>query len=312
LLCLVYLLTVVVRIALKEEWPTSWCMVWLVSLASFYAIPLTFQGGQVNFMAVAAAAFARVWARERDLQGGAQILCAGAIFVATLIKTYPVLLLIVFLVRGDFKVLIWFFIFMAADALLAWLTVPREVWWSWIHDVMPTGRFGVPTFGLPARAGAWNQSLNGALSRMVSESMTATLGPFVRATVLGLAIAVCWTSRRSEQRGYYDLGFGMITVATFLIAPVSWFHHFVFLIPALCAFASVLNRSEYRGAIPWCIALLITTILISVRWPIVQSHPTHPLVDTIVMTVPILGPLALFGMFAILPFYIWRVRDRNL
>ena len=304
-LCLIYMLFVVINTAEEEQWPMSWRMVGLVSLASFSAIPMTFQAGQVNFMTTAAILFAWTTARRSDLRGGSAVACAGALLVATLLKTYPVLLLIVFLVRGDFKVVAWFAAFMAADALLAWLTIPHEVWRAWFVNVMPTGRFGVTTFGLYPPSAAWNQSLNGALSRMVGERMTTTLGPFVQVAVLGFTAAVCWTFRRSERRGFYDLGFGAILSATFLIAPVSWFHHFVFLIPALTALAAILNRSNLRDSIGWCSALFISTSLIAVTWPIITTHPNHRAIDAITMTLPLLGPLVLFAMFAVLPFELW-------
>lgn len=304
-LCLAYMLFVVIRTAQEEEWPMVWRMVGLASLASFSAISLTFQAGQVNFMATAAILFAWMTVRQSDPRGGREVACAVALLVATLLKTYPILLLIVFLVRGDFKVVAWFAAFMAADALLAWLTIPHEVWRAWIVNVMPTGRFGATTFGLYPPSAAWNQSLNGALSRIVGTHTTAALGPFVQAAVLGFATAVCWTFRRRPRREFYDLGFGTILTVTFLIAPVSWFHHFVFLIPALAAFASILNRSDRRDSIGWCSALIISTILIAVTWPTIYTHPNHQVVDAITMTLPILGPLGLFAMFAILPFELW-------
>ena len=87
----------------------------------------------------------------------------------------------------------------------------------------------------------------------------------------------------------YDLGFGTTIVASFLIAPMSWFHHFVFLIPALAAFASILNFTEWRQSIRWNSALLLVTVMISVRWPIVMGdyRAAHPL-----MRIPLLGNIA--------------------
>lgn len=304
-LCLAYLLFVVIRTAQEEKWPMGWCMVGLASLASFSAIAQTFDAGQVNFIATAAILFAWMTVRKSDPQGGREVACAAALVVATLVKTYPALLLIAFLVRGNFKVVAWFAALMAVDALLAWLTIPHEVWRAWIVNVMPTGRFGAATFGLSAPSSAWNQSLNGALSRIIGEHATATLGPYVQAVVLGFTTAVCWTFRRRPRQEFYDLGFGAILTVTFLIAPVSWFHHYVFLIPALAAFASMLNRSDRRDSIGWSSSLIISTILIAVTWPTINTHPNHQTVDAIAMTLPILGPLGLFVMFAILPFELW-------
>ena len=85
---------------------------------------------------------------------------------------------------------------------------------------------------------------------------------------------------------FYDLGFGTMSVASFLIAPLSWFHHFVFLIPALAAFAAILNLTEWRDSIGWNSALLLVTILIAVKWPIIFSND---LAARILGMLPILG-----------------------
>ncbi len=306
-LCLTYVLFVVIWTAEEQQWPMSWRVVSLVVLTSFSAIYDTFQNGQVNIIATAAILF--VWLRARESREGSGIACACAILIATLLKTYPVLLLVLFLIRRDFKVIAWFAIFAAGDALLSWMTVPREVWRTWIVDVMPTGRFGVQPRGLFPPSSPFNQSLNGALSRVIGEVRAGRIGMIVQGVVLGWTALICWTFRNQGRREYYDVGFGVMAVASFLIAPLSWFHHFVFLIPALAAFASILNSSKWRDSISWNSALLFTTILISVRWPIVirDSRAARAL-----MTLPILGPLSLFAMFGALSFGLrWRAAARD-
>ena len=76
----------------------------------------------------------------------------------------------------------------------------------------------------------------------------------------------------------------------------------MFLIPALAAFASILNRTEWRDSIGWNSALLFVTILIAVKWPIIFSND---LAARILGMLPILGPLALFAMFTALPVVLW-------
>jgi alpha-1,2-mannosyltransferase len=299
-LCLVYVLFVVIRTAEEEQWPKSWRLVSLVALTSFSAIDLTFNTGQVNIIATAAIVFA--WMSARESGGRGEVASAAGLLIAILLKTYPALLLLPFLIRRDFKVLGWFAVFAAGDALLSWITVGHAVWQAWIVNVMPTGRFGITPYGLFPPSALSNQSLNGALSRMLGEATTAELGPFVQAAVLGLTILACWTFRRQGRRGFYDYGFGAMSVASFLIAPLSWYHHFVFLIPALVAFASILNLSEYHDSLGWNSALLSITIMISLKWPIIFSGDPAA---RVLRMLPILGPLALFAMFTALPLVLW-------
>ena len=101
--------------------------------------------------------------------GGGEVACAAALLIATLLKTYPVLLLFAFLIRRDFKVVAWFTIFAAGDALLSWITVPR---WSmaWLdRQCNADGSIWHSPYGLFRHRRMWNQSLNGALSRMLGE-----------------------------------------------------------------------------------------------------------------------------------------------
>lgn len=319
-LCLVYVLFVVIRTAEEEQLPKSWRLVSLVALMGFYAIYSNFLHGQVNTMATAAIVFA--WMKARANSGGGEVACAAALLIAILLKTYPVLLLMPFLIRRDFKVVAWVAIFAAGDALLSFITIPREAWQTWIFKVMPTGRFGITPYGLSPLELPYNQSLNGALSRVLGDRTTAELGPLVQVLVLGLTVIAVWTFRRQSRREFYDLGFGATIVASCLIAPLSWFHHFVFLIPALAAFASILNLTEWRDSIVWTSSLLLITVMISVRWPIAMGdyRTAHPLMRLPIlgnfaldpraahalMTVPSLGPLALFAMFAALSFELWR------
>ncbi len=317
--CLVYVLFIVIRTAEVEQWPKSWRFVGLVALLGFYAIYSNFQHGQVNLIASAAIVFA--WMRARENGGGSDIVTAAALSIAIFIKVYPILLLMPFLIRRDLRVVAWVALFAAGDALLSYLTVPREAWQTWIFKVMPTGRFGMTPYGLSPLQLPYNQSLNGTLSKLLGQGRTEELGPWLPMLVLGLAALAVWTFRRQGRRRFYDLGFGTTIVASFLIAPMSWFHHFVFLIPALAAFASILNSTEWRHSIRWKSALLLVTVMISVRWPIVMgdyqaAHPiirlpilgnfaSDPRVALALMTIPSLGPLALFAMFAVLSLLPW-------
>src|SRR5579863_1375198 len=109
--------------------------------------------------------------------------------------------------------------------------------------------------------------------------------------MVAFTIFLCWTFRREDQRQYYDFGFGAVVVATFLVAPLSWLHHYVFLIPALAAYASILNRSERRDSEWSQLSLLLVTILLSMVWPEVDSVHQGA---RVVMTLPISGPIVLF------------------
>ena len=300
--CLLYVAYAVLQMA-EDEWPLSWQAVTVVALASFQAIGLTFLHGQVNLMATAAVLFA--W---REIRNDARnpMACAMALFAASLLKTYPALLLIAFIIRGEVKVVAWFVVLGLVDLMVSWFTIPLSVWRTWLVSVVPSGHFGTTPHGLFAPSAGLNQSLNGAFSRLIGEGPTARMEAPVQLFLLAVVVLVCWFSRRDDRMKFYDTTFSVIIVAAFLIAPLSWFHHFVFLIPALTAYAAGLRRSEWRDSRYLQIALLCTTVLLAIAWP---EFDTARMSARLVMTVPIIGPLALFALCAIPPEMFFRVRD---
>lgn len=306
--CVIYIAFTAIRIADDEQWPMLWRMVGLIALTGFNAIGLTFMFGQVNLMATAAILFA--WKKARRSGGGSEAAIAVAMLIATMLKTYPALLVIPFMLRRDFKVVAWFIILAAADLLLVAMTTRHGVWHFWIFQVLPTSRFGLTPMGLFPPSHPANQSLNGALSRVLGEGRAAEFGTTVQLAMLGTATLVCWLMREKDRREFYDFGFGLIIVATFLIAPLSWFHHLVFLIPALLACASIVNRDELRDSIGWRFALLLATVMIALPWP--ELDPEHHMA-AFINTLPIAGPLVLFAMLAALPLVLsWRAARLEL
>ena len=75
-----------------------------------------------------------------------------------------------------------------------------------------------------------NQSLNGALRRLTSPSGSLWLWVCVAAIVAGLGLAVAVAASRSGQE---ILGVTVTAVTGLLISPVSWTHHWVWVVPLL-------------------------------------------------------------------------------
>ena len=296
---LVLLTFVILDTAETQAWPREWWIVAIITLMAFDAINTTVQNGQVNL--IAAAAVLCAWQRAR--KGQAAIVCAIALLVATLLKVLPVLLIVPFLVRRDWKVVSWFALLLASTTAVAWVTVSPDVWRAWVSDVLPSGHFGETPWGLFPPSDPRNQSLNGALSRLLGEAATAEIGNIVQLGVLGLTAFALSLRLRDDRANFYDFGFGITICATFLVAPLSWLHHYVFLIPALVCLASLLNSAgPVRPA--WIVGLLLATIAIAVEWPLLSSanNVTHRLI----MTIPIVGPAGLMLIYTA-----WSLANRR-
>jgi hypothetical protein len=292
LLCLIYLFLAVLKTAEEEQWPASWWLVSIVTLTAFYGIAQTLQYGQVNLVATAGLAYA--WRSTRAGTGHAFAVAAG-LFVATLLKTYPVLLLLAFVMRRDWKVVAWFVLLGVADLALTGATVSADVWRVYLGEVVPSGRFGITPRGLSDDTLVWSQSLNGALVKLASEAVAAKIGAAVQLVVLILAGLALLRRRHDDRRRFYDFSIGLLMVVAFLITPLAWSHHYVFLIPALACFASLLNGARPAGR-GWYVWLLLATVAIAVKWPELFAHDRA---TKFVMALPIAGPLALLAMFLV-------------
>lgn len=297
--CLVYLFFGILKTAEEDAWPWFWRIVAIVALTSFYGIAQTLSYGQVNLIATAGLIYTWRSARAGDSNAFG---CALGLFIATLIKTYPALLLLAFFVRRDWKVVGWFLLLAAADLAVTAATVPTEVWRVYLGEVVPSGRFGVMPRGLSEDTLVWSQSFNGALVKLAGALVTQKIGTAVQLVAVALAALALLLRRHDRRQQFYDLGLGLLMVTAFLNAPLAWSHHYVFLIPALACFAALLNSARLRSG-PWTVALLLATIAIAVKWPELYAHD---LPTKLVMTLPISGPLILLILFMT-----WSVRDRG-
>ena len=297
--CLFYLFFGILKAAEEDSWPWSWRIISIVALTAFYGIAQTLSYGQVNLIATAGLMYA--WRSARLGEGNA-FRCALGLFVATLIKTYPALLLLAFVVRRDWKVVGCFAALGAVDLAYTWATVPADVWQVYLGEVVPSGRFGVTPRGLSPETLVWSQSLNGALVKLAGVLVTEKIGLAVQIVVVALATLALLLRRHDDHRQFYDLGFGLLMVTAFLIAPLAWSHHYVFLISALACFAGLLSRNPPRSQ-AWSMMLLLATVAIAVKWPELFAHdlPTR-----LVMTGPIIGPVVLLAMFMT-----WSLRARS-
>lgn len=297
--CLVYLFFGILKTADEDGWPLAWRIVAIVALTSFYGIAQTLSYGQVNLIATAGLIYTWRSARagERNAFG-----CALGLFIATLIKTYPALLLLAFIVRRDWKVVGLFALLAAVDLAFTWATVPADVWRVYLGEIVPSGRFGVTPRGLSPDTLVWSQSFNGALVKLAGELVTQKIGTAVQLVAVGLATLALLLRRHDRRQQFYDLGLGLLMVTAFLNAPLAWSHHYVFLIPALACFAALLNSAPPQGR-AWSIALLVATIAIAAKWPELYAHD---LPTKLVMTLPISGPLILLVLFMT-----WSLRARS-
>jgi alpha-1,2-mannosyltransferase len=110
------------------------------------------------------------------------------------------------------------------------LLVPGVVWQDWLANVLPAGGYGRTPAGLFSPAVSWNQSLNGYIARAFSEG-SAPLTYAVAGLVAAISGVAVWQGSRIHADSL-DRTMMVALPAMFLLAPLSWEHHLVYLLPA--------------------------------------------------------------------------------
>lgn len=203
----------------------------------------TLSFGQVNALLMAAVAYDVLNRHDRWPRG----LLIG---IAISIKLTPAGFLLLFLLRRDWRALATTLLAAAASVGLAWLITPRDSAEYWLHTLAETGRIGAPYF-------AGNQSLKGLVFRMgFGESASTVL--WLALSVVAVILAAVWMRR---LLGDGDLVTALLVnaAAILLVSPISWTHHWVWVVPALlvafCAIADGRRSPLFAGTVAFAVVL---------------------------------------------------------
>ncbi len=206
----------------------------------------TLNYGQINLfltaLLMAGAVSARSW------WAGATVgLAAG-------IKLVPAITGLYYLLHRRWTVLVWAVAVFAATAVLMLAIIPHETWSYFTHLIFDPGRTG-PVWSVI------NQSLRGALARLAGHDVsTAWVLASLVAVVLGGWAA--WMSTRAGDRMAALLA---VQFTGLLISPISWSHHWVWVLPLLvwAFFGPRADRVAVR-ILAWAWLVATVSYLISV------------------------------------------------
>lgn len=180
-------------------------------------VRLTLAYGQINLV-LAAILMAGMVRASGIVAGGAVGVTAGT-------KLTPAISGLYFLAARRFGAAAWAFVIFLVTVAVGFLIGPGQslrYWWSQAHDAGQNVPIGT----------VMNQSLRGALSRTVGADVGAS-APWlvVAALVIGLSGIALWWAMRAGDR------LAGVVVVQFLglqLSPISWNHHWVWMVPALC------------------------------------------------------------------------------
>lgn len=113
---------------------------------------------------------------------------------------------------------------------LGWLLLPRASVSFWTKELFDTSRVGK----------VWivdNQSIRGAVCRFLhtTDPGTAGLAAAAFCGVLGLGVAVGWSRYAARRRSARGEAWGAVccAVTALLVSPISWSHHWVWVLPLI-------------------------------------------------------------------------------
>ncbi|RFU38526.1 DUF2029 domain-containing protein [Actinomadura logoneensis] len=197
----------------------------------------TFFQGQVNlFLLALVLADVRAVARGRTAGFG--------IGVAAAVKLTPGIFIVLLLAAGRVRAAAVAAGTFAAAVAGAWLVAPDASRTYWSGTFRDTSRVGVTYIS--------NQSPFGALSRLLGGHPDRVQGWYpavsVAVAVLGLAVAARWA-----RRGDWLAAVSVTGTTGLLVSPISWAHHWVWVLPALV----LLVRNGHRATAACAYALFV-------------------------------------------------------
>jgi hypothetical protein len=223
-------------------------------LLVFRPIMITLWSGQVSLILLAL--LLAFWMFARDNRPG---LAGAMLALAIVLKAYPVLLLPFLLVsrrqRETLATLGWLALITAVAAVI----IPATTWADWFFNVIPQGGYGRVPADLGSPALPWNQSMSGFLARLFTSDewtqavfpsaggmATAKMLSYLATAAVGLiSLGVVFKSRRRSPDTALRQAMMIGLPLTYLVAPLSWEHHVVHLIPAVLGLLLVASPSRF-------------------------------------------------------------------
>ncbi len=249
----------------RDFWRYALCLLYPLFL---YPLIVSVRYGQINIALLTA--LVGFWIALLQNRSKCAALCLS---IAIVCKTIPLLFLPMLIIIGRYRVSAYTTIFLTIACLLSYEILPHGMWSAWLFFIAPSGGYMNEPFGLFAPAGEWNQSLNGVLARALTQSLWSN--PGFHSPLLGkilcysgslcivtVSSALLYRARHSPLASHLIMAITLPTI--FLIAPFSWEHHIVYLLPAILFTLS----DQPAWSLPWRISLVVGSLITGLSFTI--------------------------------------------
>jgi alpha-1,2-mannosyltransferase len=181
--------------------------------------------------------------------------------LAIALKLTPAVFLLYFLLRRDTRALV----VTTASAVVATLAGFAFAWRDsleyWMHTVRNTDRIGTATLNT-------NQNIAGALARLgLGEGERFVLWTLASFALLAVTV---WAARRVLKAGEPVLALICVAMFGLVVSPVSWSHHWVWVLPTLLVTAVLAYRHRHVG-----LAVVAAAGIALMIWTPIPLMPEH-------------------------------------
>lgn len=177
------------------------------------------------------------------------------------LKLTPAVFLLYFLLRRDTRAAVTAVGSFLAATLVGFALAWNDSWEYWTHTVHHTDRIGSAALNT-------DQNIAGALARTgIGEQPRFLL--WVAASLMVLAVTV-WAMRRVLEAGEPILAIICVAMFGLTVSPVSWSHHWVWMLPAVLVTAVLAWRRRNVA-----LALVTAAGVALMRWTPIDLLPKH-------------------------------------
>ena len=181
--------------------------------------------------------------------------------VAAAVKLVPGIFIGYFLAARQWRAAITATVSAGVCILVALVLAPSSSWRYWTETIFESGRIGDSRFYS-------NQSLLGIVQRTVSDPWA---GPVWAVLVLVVLVVGFRRVARAQRDGDVLAALALTGLMGCLVSPISWFHHFVWVLPAVAVLVDD-GRNRTRVLVAAGVALLVTTSLPYIGIHLVDSE----------------------------------------
>ncbi len=206
----------------------------------FHPLNITLNNSQVGIWLLLSVCLAW-WGTQ---EGWHPFWIALPLVIGTALKIYPILFLAIHFFRKDYRTIVHFLLLLIVVCVIATAVLPQGIWQDWYESAASKG-YAADVQGIKTATPA-NQSISGFLTRLfygrnqrfdplLQPPDWADMAPYIATGIVMLvSLAATWMlSRRGSDPNNLSIVFCIWLLAIFLVAPFSWDHHLVHLLPAI-------------------------------------------------------------------------------